>query len=290
MDNLAGKVAVITGAAEGIGRALAVRGHAAGMKLVLADIDGPRLAETADALTQEGADVLALRTDVSVAAEVDALADAAFARFGAVHLLVNNAGVAVAKSAWETSLADWEWVLGVNLYGVIHGLRAFVPRMIEGGHPGHIVNVASIAGLISAPSMAAYNVSKHGVVTLSEGLHHDLRLRGAGIGVSVLCPAWVRTRIAESERNRDAPDRTRAADQGPIAGQAAQMVAKAVASGMDPAQLADIVFASIEANRFYILTHPETRAVVRARLDDILEDRLPTMPAMGFGKTRDRAP
>ncbi len=282
MQSLSGKVAVITGAAEGIGRAMAMRAHAAGMKLVIADIDQERLSHTAAELEARGAEVLARRVDVSQADDVDALAEAAFACFTDVHLLVNNAGVAVAKSAWETSISDWTWVLGVNLYGVIHGLRAFLPTMLERRQPGHVVNVASIAGLISAPGMAAYNVSKHGVVTLSEGLHHDLRLRNAAVGVSVLCPAWVRTRIAESERNREPDERTKPSEQSPIAAKAANAIAEAVEAGLPPERVADHTFVAIAEGRFYILTHPETGPLVRSRLEDILEDRLPTPPAMGF--------
>ena len=188
MKELQGKVAVITGAAEGIGRAIAEQAAARGMKLVLADISEAKLNETVAALRASGAEVEGVQVDVSKAEQVEALAARAFERFGNVHLLVNNAGVALAKSAWETTLADWEWVLGVNLYGVIHGIRAFVPRMLEKGEEGHIVNTASVAGLVSQPAMAAYNVSKFGVVTLTEGLHHDLTLRKTKLKASVLCP------------------------------------------------------------------------------------------------------
>lgn len=287
MQDFAGKVAVITGAAEGIGKALALRAHAAGMRLVLADIDRARLDATAAALRADGADVSTHAIDVADASAVEALAKAAYERCGDVHLLVNNAGVAVAKSAWDTTLDDWRWVLGINLYGVIHGVRAFVPRMLAHEQVGHVVNVASIAGLISPPSMAAYDVSKHGVVALSESLHHDLRLHGASIGVSVLCPAWVRTRIAESERNREPAARTTITDQEPFAARAGAAVAKAVDAGIAPEAVAEAVFDAVARGRFYILTHPETRALVRTRLEDILEDRLPTPPAMGFGRSRE---
>ncbi|HRA24386.1 MAG TPA: SDR family NAD(P)-dependent oxidoreductase, partial [Usitatibacteraceae bacterium] len=190
--------AVITGAAEGIGRAIAEEAAERGMRLVLADIDAARLEATVAALRATGAEVEGLRTDVSKAAEVDALADFAFSRFGGVRLLVANAGVACAKPVWETTPGDWEWVMGVNLYGVTNALRAFLPRMLASGEPGHVSATASMAGLLSLPSMAAYNASKHAVVTVMEGLHHDLTARGARIGASVLCPGWVRTRIALS--------------------------------------------------------------------------------------------
>jgi NAD(P)-dependent dehydrogenase (short-subunit alcohol dehydrogenase family) len=277
MKALRDKVAVITGAAEGIGRAIAEQAAAKGMKLVLADISEAKLNETVAVLRAGGTDVEGVQGNVSKAEQVEALAARAFARFGNVHLLVNNAGVAMAKSAWETTPADWEWVLGVNLYGVIHGIRAFVPRMLENGEAGHIVNTASVAGLVSLPAMAAYNVSKFGVVTLTEGLHHDLTLRQAKLKASVLCPGWVKTRIAESDRHRGASGNIDPRPLDSVTAQTSLSMRNAVQSGIAPGQVADAVFAAIENERFYILTHPETRAGVRLRMEDILQERLPTL-------------
>lgn len=277
MQELQGRVAVITGAAEGIGKAIAQRAAAEGMRLMLADIDPERLGATVAELSAAGVEVDGRRVDVSRADEVAALADAAWARFGAVHLLVNNAGVALARSAWETSEQDWAWVMGVNLYGVAHSLRAFVPRMLTQGEEGHIVNTASIAGLVSEPALAAYNVSKFGVVTLSEGLHHDLALRKARIGVSVLCPGWVRTRIADAERHRGADERIDPSSLDSVTTRTEQSIRKAVQNGIAPEQVATEVFDAVRRERFYILTHPESRAAIRMRMEDILNDRLPSL-------------
>ena len=277
MQDLKGKVAVITGGAEGIGKAIAVAVAAEGMKLVLADIDADKLNATVEELAGTGAEVIGLRTDVSSESSVQALADAAFERFGNVHLLINNAGVALAKSAWETTQKDWEWVMGVNLYGVTNGLRAFIPRMLEKGEEGHIVNTASIAGLLSEPALAAYNVSKFGVVTLSEGLHHDLTLRKAKINVSVLCPGWVKTRIAEAERHREADQRTDFTKIDKVSVMTGMSIMKAVQNGIEPQQVASDVINAVKSNKFYILTHPHTKAGIQIRMEDILQERAPTL-------------
>jgi NAD(P)-dependent dehydrogenase (short-subunit alcohol dehydrogenase family) len=277
MQDLKGKVAVITGGAEGIGKAIAVAAAAEGMKLVLADIDADKLNATVEELAGTGAEVIGLRTDVSQESSMQALADAAFERFGNVHLLVNNAGVALAKSAWETTQKDWEWVMGVNLYGVTNGLRAFIPRMLEKGEEGHIVNTASIAGLLSEPALAAYNVSKFGVVTLSEGLHHDLTLRKAKINVSVLCPGWVKTRIAEAERHREADQRTDFTKIDKVSVMTGMSIMKAVQNGIEPQQVAGDVINAVKTNKFYILTHPHTKAGIQIRMEDILQERAPTL-------------
>ena len=277
MKDFAGKVAVITGAAEGIGKAIAEEAAARGMKLVLADIDAARLDATTAALRAKGADADGLRVDVSKARQVDDLADLAFVRFGRVHLLVANAGVACAKPVWDTTPGDWEWVMGVNLYGVTNALRAFVPRMMAGGEEGHIVATASMAGLLSLPGMAAYNASKHAVVTVMEGLHHDLVIRRAKIGASVLCPGWVKTRISLSERNRTAGEVTKVDALDPIAAKLVASVQEAVARGIEPAEAARAVFAAIAEKRFYVLTHGDSKSGVKARLEDILKDRVPTL-------------
>lgn len=277
MNNLQNKVAVITGAADGIGRALALKGAEEGMKLVLADIDGDKLARFTGELAKRGTAVVGKGVDVSKEDQVKALADLAFDTFGKVHLLVNNAGVALAKNAWETTRNDWDWVMGVNLYGVTNGLRAFIPRMLAAGEEGHVINTASIAGLLSEPSMAAYNVSKFGVVTLSEGLHHDLTLRKANIGVSVLCPAWVRTRIAEADRHRPAGERTDLAKLDQVTAATGISMFKAVQAGVEPEEIAEATFEAIREDRFYIITHPQTKAGIRTRMEDILFDRQPTL-------------
>ena len=277
MKNLNGKVAVITGGAEGIGRALAVMAANQGMKLVLADIDAARLDATVAEFTAQGIEAIGVHTDVSKADQVDHLADVAFERFNNVHLLCNNAGVACAKPVWETTPGDWEWVVGVNLYGVANGLRSFIPRMLAKGEEGHIVNTASIAGLISSPSLAAYNATKHAVVTITEGLHHDLKLRNAKIKASVLCPAWVKTRISVSERNRTSGDAFDPTKLDPVTLRIGGAIQQSVADGIAAEKVARDVFEAIDSERFYILTHPDSAAAVRIRMDDILDNRTPTM-------------
>lgn len=278
MQDLQGKVAVITGGAEGIGKALAIKAASEGMKLVLADINPASLEATVAELAANGAEVVGAPTDVAKAAQIDALAELAFSLHGNVHLLVNNAGVACAKPVWELSEADWDWVMGVNLYGVTHALRSFLPRMLSAGEPGHIVNTASMAGLLSQPSMATYNASKHAVVTVSEGLHFDLMLRQSRLKVSVLCPAWVKTRIASSERNRSLStgEEARSPVADAVVNKISHDVQQAVAHGIEPAQVAEAVFDAVRAERFYILTHPAFTPLVRTRMEDILECRSPT--------------
>lgn len=280
MQALKDKVAVITGAASGIGKALAVKAAAAGMKLVLADIDAKRLEATVAEFTAGGTPTIGLRTDVAKEADVIALADLAFSQFGKVHLLVNNAGVALVKPAWETTQADWDWVMGANFYGVTNGIRAFVPRMLAAGEEGHIVNTASVAGLLSSPGLAAYNASKHAVVTVSEGLAHDLALRKSRLKVSALCPAWVKTGIANSERNRDTQTQRAAAMADPVVGSIAMSIVKAVETGISAEEIADQVFDAILAERFYIITHATTLPCVETRMNDILQGRQPSLLAL----------
>ena len=276
MRELAGKVAVVTGAASGIGRALADRFARAGMKLVLADVEETALAAAAGELAAAGAETLAVPTDVSRADDVDALARRTYEHFGAAHVLCNNAGVALAGLLWEHSLEDWRWLLGVNVWGVVHGVRSFVPRMLEAKTPGHIVNTASVAGLTSAPGLGVYNVSKHAVVTLSETLAKDLAMVGAPIKVSVLCPGFVSTRILDSARNRPAafgPERSRPADMEPV-------IRSLIAAGMPPAEVAQRVLGAIEDERFYVLTHPDFTAQVKERCQDIVEGRTPSVQSI----------
>jgi len=273
------KVAVVTGAASGIGRAMAGALATEGMKIVLADVEAGALSRAESEMKAGGATVLAVVTDVSRAADVEALAQRALDAYGAVHLVCNNAGVAVAKDIWEYTLADWQWVLGVNLWGVIHGIRSFVPRMLAQGGEGHIVNTASVAGLTSTPRMGPYNVSKHAVVTLSETLQRDLLLRGSALKVSVLCPGFVATRIMDSERNRPA-NLANAADTAALPPQeelVEQMARQLVAAGLPPEQVARRVVAAVKDERFYILPHPEFKAAIRARMEDVLEERNPDL-------------
>jgi NAD(P)-dependent dehydrogenase (short-subunit alcohol dehydrogenase family) len=273
--DLAGKVAVVTGAASGIGRATATAFAEEGMQVVLADIEEQSLEATASDLRALGHTVLPVRVDVSDGESVEALAAETMHEFGAVHVVHLNAGVAAGGPIWTLSEKDWAWVLGVNLWGVIHGIRSFVPRMIAGGEPGHIVNTASMAGLTSSAMMGAYNVSKHGVVTLSETLLRDLSMMGSSIGVSVLCPGWVNTGIGESGRNR--PDELRN-PEGPnlLEGGAASPLKAMLENGLQPADVAAMVLDAVRTDRFYILTHPEWTGMIEQRMTDVLEGRSPT--------------
>ena len=271
MQEFTGKVAVVTGAAAGIGRAIAERCVREGMRVVLADIEAPALAEAEVALRAAGGTVIAVHMDVMDPANAEGLAKATIDAFGAVHLLCNNAGVGAGSSVWESTLADWQWVMGVNLWGVIHGCRAFVPRMLAHGTEGHIVNTASVAGLIGFHPSASYQVTKHAVVALSEHLYQSLHLANAPIGVSVLCPGWVKTRIGDSERNRPEALRNPPSNEPPhpMEEMVRAWAQHEIDTGMDPAQVADDVFAAIRDERFYILTHPEMRPLVQQRLDAV---------------------
>jgi NAD(P)-dependent dehydrogenase (short-subunit alcohol dehydrogenase family) len=274
MKELKGRVAAVTGAASGLGRAMALAFAEQGMHVALADV-----ADTSEVFAQveaRGVSALSMQVDVSRAEEVDAFAALVEKDLGPAAVVCNNAGVAPGGEAWEVSVDDWRWILGVNLWGVINGVRAFTPRLLA-RNLGHIVNTASVAGLISPPGSAAYNVSKHAVVALSETLHHDLRERGAAVGVSVLCPAYVPTRIAESERNRP---------QGYVATPLSErmrarkaMLKKAVDSGRLSAEdIARAVVDAVKHERFYVLTHPRIKGAIQARMEDILGEREPRNP------------
>lgn len=277
MQEFSGKVAVVTGAASGIGYALAAQAVNEGMRVVLADIETAALDAAAQQLCAAGGDVLAVRTDVADEASVMALAERARATYGAVHLLFNNAGVGNAGNIWEQSEADWQWVLGVNLWGVIHGVRAFVPAMLTQGTECHIVNTASAAGLVSAGALGIYAISKHAVVALSETLASQLARQGAKIGVSVLCPEFVQTRLDTSERNRPAASSPSSPSSPSSWGEdaVAQWVRAAIVAGIAPETVAAATFAAIRAGKLYILTHPETPSRVRERLERIIADESP---------------
>jgi NAD(P)-dependent dehydrogenase (short-subunit alcohol dehydrogenase family) len=270
------KVALVTGAASGIGFALADRFASVGMKVVLADIEEGALTTAEQALKHKGAPVLSVVTDVSKAEEVERLADRAYSRFGAVNVLCNNAGVGMGGLSWELSIEDWQWVLGVNLWGVVHGIRTFVPRMLASQGEGHIVNTASVAGLVSSPYMSVYQATKHAVVTITESLKMELELAGGKIGASVLCPGFVATRISDSERNRPTGAQKPLTD-GQMASQEMirEMARQQVAAGIKPAEVAEMVLEAIRDDKFYIITHPRFRKLIRLRMENIVEGRTP---------------
>jgi NAD(P)-dependent dehydrogenase (short-subunit alcohol dehydrogenase family) len=279
MKDLVGRVAAITGAGSGFGREFARIAARERMRLVLADVQQDTLDVAVAEALESGVEALGIRTDVSKPDDVQRFADCATAKFGAVHLLFNNAGVAGAGGyVWETSQQDWQWILGVNLMGVVNGIRSFVPGMLKQDCECHVVNTASAAGLVSTPLMSVYNASKHAVVTLSETLFHDLRLANAKIGVSVLCPAFVPTNISNSERNRP-PELARAEPPTPSQVAARERSEKAVSSGrLTAADVARMTFDAVRENRFYVITHPKMLASVELRMQDILAQRNPSDP------------
>jgi NADP-dependent 3-hydroxy acid dehydrogenase YdfG/uncharacterized protein YoaH (UPF0181 family) len=284
------KVAVITGAASGIGRGLAERSVEEGMRVVMADVDEALLAEVEEDLKAKGGEVLAVRTDVAKAEDMDLLTQKTMDTYGGVHLLCNNAGVAVGRLMWECTLADWEWILGVNLWGVIHGIRNFVPIMLEQNTEAHVVNTASIEGLWARHRNGPYQVTKHAVVALSEVLKLDLDFMETKVGVSVLCPGAVNTQIIDSGRNRPAelqnppgeiPELT------PEMQKRIEFIRQTFANGMSPAECADHVFKAVRDEKFYIITHPELKDRVKKRVDGMMNERNPapeftisTMPSL----------
>ena len=278
MEHFDGRVAVITGAASGLGRALADAAARRGMKLALADVDEGGLAAAAAELAAGGAEVLAVPTDTADGGAVEALATRTLAAFGGAHLVFNNAGVGTGGLIWESSANDWAWVFGVNVLGVAHGVRVFTPILLRQGGEGHIVNTASVAGLVSPPMMGVYDASKHAVVAMTEALHHDLALVSATIGCSVLCPAFVPTRIDHAERSRPAALRNETPETR--SQQAArEQLAKAVASGkLSADEVAEHAFSAVRAGTFYILPHPGILPSVELRMRDILAARAPSDP------------
>lgn len=280
IEDFHGKTAVITGAGSGFGLECARIGAQRGMNLVLADVQQDALDAAAAEMQAAGAQVLAQRVDVSDAQQMEQLAAAVQQRFGAPHLVFNNAGVGAGGLLWENTVADWEWVLGVNLWGVVHGVRLFTPMMLAAAAKdpawrGHIVNTASMAGLLNPPNMGIYNVSKHAVVSLSETLYQDLSLVTEQIGASVLCPYFVATGINASERNRPGALAAGQPTKSQLIGQA--MIGRAVSSGkVSAADVAAKVFEAVSANQFYIYSHPQALGPVQTRLDDVLQARNPT--------------
>ncbi len=291
ISNFKNKTAVLTGAGSGFGLECARIGAKLGMNIVLVDVQQDALDKATVEITAEaakyGGQVMSFRLDISKAVEVEAMGQAVFARLGAPHFVFNNAGVGAGGLIWETTLKDWEWVLGVNIMGVAHGVRVFTPMMLDAAkkdptYQGHIVNTASMAGLLTAPNMGVYNVSKHAVVALTETLYQDLKLVTDQISASVLCPFFVATGIAQSHRNK--PGEFVSSDAKPtksqLIGQA--MSDKAVGSGkVSAADVAQKVFDAIANDQFYIYSHPKALASVQTRMEDVVQIRNPTNPFAG---------
>jgi NAD(P)-dependent dehydrogenase (short-subunit alcohol dehydrogenase family) len=278
MKELQGKVAVVTGAAAGIGLAMAERFAREGMQVILADRDVGGVREAARKLGNEGLKAHAIAVDVTVPGEVEALADEVFRDFRQVHLLCNNAGVlGRVQASWEQPLENWRWVFDVNVLGVAHGLHYFLPRMVKAGEEGYVLNTGSVAGLLSGPFFAPYNASKHAVVAMSECLHHELRATGSRIEVGVLCPGWVQTGLANFEQK--APDTVKQVNREAASSKARERdaaVRKMVSESIGPDKIAEIVVEAVKEGRFYIFPHPERKADIRNRMDTILEERIPS--------------
>jgi NAD(P)-dependent dehydrogenase (short-subunit alcohol dehydrogenase family) len=292
MNLQAGGVAVITGAASGFGLECSRIAATRGMQVVMADVQADALAQAQKAIEALGAQVLPFQLDVSKAEQVQALADATVQRFGAPNFVFNNAGVGAGGLIWEHSLKDWEWVIGVNLMGVAHGVRVFTPLMLQAAqnnpsYQGHIVNTASMAGILNAPNMGVYNVSKHAVVSLSETLYQDLALVTQQVHAHVLCPFFVPTGIHQSQRNRPADMAGEQATRSQLIAQA--MSDKAVTAGkVSAAQVAQFVFDAMDEQRFYIYSHPKALASVQTRLEDVMLARNPTDPFAGKPEVGER--
>jgi NAD(P)-dependent dehydrogenase (short-subunit alcohol dehydrogenase family) len=280
-----GRVAVVTGAASGIGKAMCERFAREGMKVVMADVEGDALREAGRQIEGLGAEVLTVRTDVAQPDELSRLAESTIERFGKVHVLCNNAGVFAGGRTWDAIGTDWEWVMGVNVYGVLHGVRAFVPIMLLQNEPAHVVNTCSMAGLINTPFSGAYNVSKHAALSLTETLYHELKTLDTQVGCSALCPELIRTGIGRSERNRPAhlkrPDESGTPEQEMVE----NAIRMSVDTGIPPSVMADRVFEGIRTDTFYLLAEEGTNwdYACRTRLEDILARRNPTLNAVAGG-------
>lgn len=276
MKEFKDRVAVVTGAASGIGFALADRFAAVGMKVVLGDVEEPALRAAERHLRAKGAPVLAVLTDVSKAEQVETLAERAFSEFGGVHVVCNNAGVSTGGQIWDHALEDWHWVFGVNLWGVVHGIRSFVPRMLEQNTEGHLVNTASMAGLITSPYIGIYQATKHAVVALTEGLRMELEASNSQVSCSVLCPGFVQTGIADAERNRP-KDLASTDDPALKAAQKSirEMARRQVAAGVRATEVAELTLEAIREDRFYVLTHARYEKLIRLRMNNILQSKNP---------------
>jgi NAD(P)-dependent dehydrogenase (short-subunit alcohol dehydrogenase family) len=289
MQELSGRVAVVTGAASGIGLGLARRFAEEGMKLVLADVEAAPLERARAELADAGREVIAARVDVSQAREVEALCDQAYERFAAVHVLCNNAGVGGSglQPLWKQSLREWEWVLGVNLWGVIHGIRAFVPRMLEQDTAGHIVNTASVAGLVDGGGI--YGATKHAVVSLSESLYRQLAAANSKLGVSVLCPGFVDTHIWDSPRNRPAhlaPEEAPSERALQRAAAQREQLRATLATGYSPAEVAAAVVDGIRAERFYVVAaQPAIKELIRLRAERVVSEANPPTADRSGGRS-----
>lgn len=272
------KVAVITGAGSGIGRAIAERFARQGMRIVLADVEELALSNAESELRNMGTKVIGVLTDVSNAEDVERLARKSIETFGAVHILCNNAGVfGDFAPSWRQTLKDWEWVLGVNLWGVIHGIRTFVPIMLDQGEEAHIVNTASVAGLFSMPLVSLYHVTKGAIIILSESLYHELLLQNAKLKVSVLCPGMVKTKFMESERNRPThlqPDEKARTEIEEVWSDA---YSEFISHGMTPEEVADHTINAIREEKFYVFPNPQPLEIVRSRMEAILEQSNPKL-------------
>jgi NAD(P)-dependent dehydrogenase (short-subunit alcohol dehydrogenase family) len=282
VQNFTDKVAVVTGAASGIGKAIAQKCAAQGMRLVLADIERQPLSQFAQELRAAGAQTLYERVDVSKPEDLEALATKAYAEFGAVHLLCNNAGILPPGApVWKEPLSTWNWALNVNFFGVLHGIQSFVPRMLEANDEGHIVNTASLAGITTRPLMSAYNVSKHAVVALSECLYAELRLTTAKLHVSVLCPAFSKTRLAESARNK--PDSVQSDPALSFGFHGA--VKRVVEEGTPPEEIANAMLEAVREKQFWILTHPHLDYGIRERFESMLSRTTPPLRDLRTDRT-----
>jgi len=277
MKEFKDKVAVITGAANGIGFGIAERCAQLGMKVVLAGINAENLAAAEEKLKSTGATLLCVRTDVSKREDVEALAQQTLDAFGAVHLLVNNAGVGAGTTVWESTWEDWEWVIDVNLRGVIYGVKIFTPLMLAQEAESHIVNVASISGLLPSYPSAPYHITKQAVIGLTENLYYSLAQQKAKVKVSLVCPGWVKTDILKSERNRPAELKTKAkaSPPSPAAREAYQRMQESIEAGMSIQELANHVFHAIENEQLYVITHPEYMPRIQKRFENILQQKNP---------------
>lgn len=275
MKEFRGKVAVITGGASGIGRAMAARFAREGMKVVLADHDEAALDAAVAALTEQGAEAAGVAADVANAADVDGIAAKTLLRFGAVHVVCNNAGVGgPLKPCWELTDADWSYVFGPNVWGVVNGIRTFVPLLLQQAQEGHVVNTASLAGVLSLPFGAAYHASKHAVVTITESLHYELSIRNAPVKASVLCPGFVNTKIFSSM-----PDLSGGSEKSAEQMQMEASFQERIQAGIDPAEVAERVFEAVRDEQFYILTHPKWNGSILRRAEDMVEGKVPNVAA-----------